>query len=133
MPELGTDPGFATNQERVARAGEVRRIVGEWTSGHTTGEVQDMLGGLVPCGPVHTAADIFADPHVARRQMLAEVEHPGAPRPVTLVNSPIRMSASTVGVRRRAPLLGEHTAEVFAGMGFTPAEIQELRDINAIA
>ncbi len=131
-PELGTDPDFLTNFHRVARADEVRKIVGEWTSQHSTAELADLLGGLVPCGPVHTAADVFADPHVARRQMLAEVEHPGMARLVTLVNSPIRMTASTVGVRRRAPLLGEHTDEVLAGFGFTPAEIGQLRDQRAI-
>lgn len=132
QPELSSHPDFATNQERVARAGEVRRIVGEWTARHSTAEIQDWLGGLVPCGPVHTAADIFADPHVARRQMLTQVEHPGAPEPVTLVNSPIRMSASTVGVQRRAPLLGEHTDEVFAAVGFTPEEVRNFREQGAI-
>ncbi len=132
-PELGTDPELASNQQRVERAEEVRRAVGDWTSQYSTREVEELLGGLVPCGPVHTAADIFADPHVARRQMLSRVEHPGMSDLATLVNSPIRMSESSVGVRRRAPLLGEHTDEVFSAMGITAAEIAELRAQQAIA
>jgi len=132
-PELGVNPELASNQQRVARADEVRRIVGEWTSRHSTREVEDLLGGLVPCGPVNTAADIFVDPHVARRQMLSRVEHPGMPGLATIVNSPIRMTESHVGVRHRAPLLGEHTDEVFAAIGFDAEEVARLRAQGVIA
>lgn len=128
QPELGIHPDYATNQLRVARAGEVRKVVGEWTSAHTTKDVQDVLGGLVPCGPVNTVTDIFNDPHVARREMLIEVEHPGMSRPVTLVGSPIKMSESSVGIRQRAPMLGEHTDQVFATLGYSSSQIANLRN-----
>lgn len=127
QPELGVHPDYATNQLRVARAGEVRKILSEWTSAHTTKEIQDFLGGLVPCGPIHTVTDIFEDPHVARREMLVEVEHPGMPRPVTLAGSPIKMTESAVGIRRRAPLLGEHTGQVFAELGYSGDQVEKLR------
>jgi len=131
--DLARDERYAANADRVARAAEVRELIGGWTRKHSTREVQDLLGGIVPCGPVHTSADIFADPHVARRQMLATVEQPGAPGPVTIVNSPIKMTSSGTGVRRRAPLLGEHTDEAMTAAGFAPADIAALRASGILA
>ncbi len=130
--ELADDPRFATNVDRVARAPEVRAIISAWTSTHTKHEIEKVLGGVVPCGPINTVTDIFADPHVARREMLATVEHPGMSRPVTIVSSPIKMTETPTGVRSRAPLLGEQTDDVLAGAGYQPAEIAALRESGAI-
>jgi crotonobetainyl-CoA:carnitine CoA-transferase CaiB-like acyl-CoA transferase len=79
------------------------------------------LGGQVPVGPLHTAPDVFADPHVAARNMLVDVPHPGAPGPQTLVGSPIHLTETPGGIHRRAPILGEHTAEVLAEVGLEPS------------
>ncbi len=130
--DLGNDPRYALNVDRVARAGEVRKIISAWTSRRTKHEVESVLGGVVPCGPVHTVTDIFADPHVARREMLASMEHPGMSRPVTIVGTPIKMTATPGGVRARAPLLGEHTDEVLATAGYLPDEILALREAGTI-
>ena len=62
-------------------------------------------------------AAIFADPHVAARQMLVEVEQPDGTRPVTLAGQPIKTTKSYTGIRCRPPLLGEHTAEILAEAG----------------
>ncbi len=58
------------------------------------------------------ADDIFDDPHFAARNMLAEVDVPGASRPLTIAHTPLRMSETPGGVRRRAPLAGEDTDRV---------------------
>ena len=130
--DLANDPRYAANVDRVARADEVRTIISAWTLRHTTKEVEHTLGGLVPCGPIHTSADIFADPHVARREMLVEVEHPGMKRPAIIVNTPIKMTETPGGIRMRAPLLGEHTEEVLAAAGYSAAEVTALREARAI-
>lgn len=130
--DLANDPRYAANVDRVARAGEVRAIVTAWTSQHTKAEIEHTLGGIVPFGPVHTATDIFADPHVARREMLAEVEHPGMQRPAVIVGTPIKMTETPGGVRARAPLLGEHTEDVLRAAGYSAAEIAGLREAGAI-
>jgi len=131
-PELATDERYATNEARVARRGEVDAMVSEWTARHTKAELSAMLGGEIPYGPVFDAADIFADPHFRQRHMLAEVDQPGAERPLTLANTPIRMSATPGGVQRRAPLAGEHTDELLRRFGFDAAEIGALRAAQAI-
>ncbi len=76
-----------------------------------------MLGGRVPVGPVNDMAAIAADPHVAAREMLVEVEQPDGSRPVKLAGQPIKMSRSRTGIRHRPPRLGEHTDEVLAEAG----------------
>lgn len=116
-PELVEDDRTRTNRERVANAELVREAVSSWTRARTTAEVVAALGGEVPVGPVHTAADIFGDPHVSAREMLVEVEQPDGSRPVLLAGSPIKLTATPSGVYRRPPRLGEHTAEVLSEIG----------------
>jgi crotonobetainyl-CoA:carnitine CoA-transferase CaiB-like acyl-CoA transferase len=125
-PELRDDPRYATNAARVGRIAEVRELVSTWTRGHTTAEVIGLLGGIVPCGPINTVTDILADPHVARREMIAEVEQPGSAGLYAIANSPIKMTETPGGVRHRAPLLGEHTRQVLAGLGYDGATIASL-------
>jgi crotonobetainyl-CoA:carnitine CoA-transferase CaiB-like acyl-CoA transferase len=80
--------------------------------------------GSCPCpvasacrtGPVNTASDIAADPHVAVREMIVEVEHPSARR-IDIVGSPIKMSETPAARFVWAPLLGEHNAEVIGDCG----------------
>ncbi|HEY4669321.1 MAG TPA: CaiB/BaiF CoA-transferase family protein [Tepidiformaceae bacterium] len=112
--DLIHDPRTETNNDRVKNAAFVRNAMTAWTGAHTTAEVVARLAGVVPVGPVNNAADIFADPHIAARQMLVAVEHPGSSRPGVFPNSPIRYTATPAGIYRRAPKLGEHTEEVFA-------------------
>lgn len=125
-PELAADPRFATNAARLARADEVRTIIRDWTGARTTREVVEVLAPLVPCGPVNSIREIAADPHVARRQMIVEIEHPGVPHPVRIANTPIKMTVSHAGVRHRAPLLGEDTRAALAAAGIHDAEIERL-------
>ena len=133
MPERVHDPRYATNAARMERRQEVIDFISEWTAARTKQELIAIFGGTVPFGPVFGADDIFADPHFAARHMLVEVEHPGAHRPLTIANTPIRMSGTPGGVRRRAPLTGEDTDRVLADFGFTPEEMAALRESGAIA
>jgi len=99
------------NQEFVEEA------ISAWTSQLSKQEVVTKLGGTVPCGPVNTAKDIFADPHVAARDMITRFELPGDNPEVAIVGSPIKFSQSPAGFYRRPPTLGEHTDQVFAEFG----------------
>jgi crotonobetainyl-CoA:carnitine CoA-transferase CaiB-like acyl-CoA transferase len=118
-PELADDERYRTNYERAQHAGEVRAAVREWTSARSSDDVLRALGGRVPVAPVNRVDDIFADPHVHAREMLVEVEQPGSARPVTLAGSAIKLTETPAGVRRRAPLLGEHTDEILAEVGLS--------------
>jgi formyl-CoA transferase len=132
-PELAADPRYATNAARMVRREEVNAIVGEWTSTRSKQELAEALGGKIPFGPVFQADDIFADPHFAARRMLAEVDAPGASRPLTVANTPVHMAETPGGVRSRAPLLGEDTDRVLADFGFGSDEIDALRENGFIA
>lgn len=116
-PELAVDPGWATNAARLARRGEVTTLIEGFTGQRSKAQLKALFGGRVPFGPVQNAAEIFADPHFAARGMLVEVEQPGSATPVTIAGVPVHLSATPGAVRGRAPRLGEHTAEVLAGLG----------------
>jgi formyl-CoA transferase len=131
-PELAGDPQFATNPARLERHDEVNAIVAAWTSVRTKQELAQALGGKIPFGPVFHADDIFADPHFAARNMLAEIDMPGASRRLTVANTPVHMAETPGGVRRRAPLAGEHTDRVLAEFGFPADEIEVLRKRSTI-
>lgn len=132
-PELADDPRFSTNAARLDNAAETLAIVEHWTSTRYRADIALALEGRVPFGPVNTAADIFVDPHVAARNMLVEVEHPGSSRPVTIASTPIRMTATPGGVFDRAPILGEDTDTVLADLGFSEMEIAAMKAGRIIA
>jgi crotonobetainyl-CoA:carnitine CoA-transferase CaiB-like acyl-CoA transferase len=132
-PELGLDDRYKNVVVRLEHKSEVIALLSEWSRTRTKAEIVTMLGGQVPVGPVNTVEDIFADPHIKVRDMLAEVEQPGLDRPVTIVNSPIKLTKTPSGVRTRAPLLGEHTDELLTEAGFDAGQIDRLRGAEVIA
>jgi crotonobetainyl-CoA:carnitine CoA-transferase CaiB-like acyl-CoA transferase len=85
----------------------------------------------IPCGPINDYAQVFADPQILAREMVVETDHPTLGSLRTL-GSPIKLSATPPDVRRRAPMLGEHTNEVLAGAGLSQLEIDALRESGAI-
>ncbi|MGO4325938.1 CaiB/BaiF CoA transferase family protein [Cupriavidus sp. 2TAF22] len=131
-PELVTDEAFATNAARVKHAGLVIEAIEAFTSLRSKEELAQCLGGRVPFGPVYTSAEVFEDPHYRVREMLVEVEQPGSASPVSIAGVPIKLSATPGAVRRRAPLLGEHTQDILLGAGYALPEIERLRDAGAI-
>ncbi|WP_019808696.1 CaiB/BaiF CoA transferase family protein [Saccharomonospora halophila] len=113
-PELVEDPRFATDHARWENRAAVYAEVEAFTRTHTVAELIDLLGGKVPLGPIHDAADIFADPHFASREMLPRVEQPGTGREVAVPGVAAKLSRTPGAVLHRAPLLGEHTGEILA-------------------
>jgi crotonobetainyl-CoA:carnitine CoA-transferase CaiB-like acyl-CoA transferase len=131
--ELGLDDRYKNNLVRLENRDDVTSLISEWTITHTKADIVAALGGAVPVGPVNTVEDIFADPHVKAREMLAEVEQPGMHRPVTIAGVPIKLTRTPAGVRRRAPKLGEHTDTVLREAGFEEAEIDKLRETEVVS
>jgi crotonobetainyl-CoA:carnitine CoA-transferase CaiB-like acyl-CoA transferase len=112
-PDLLNDERTRNTYVRRRHQDFVEAEIKAWTLGKTKHEVVAALGGTVPCGPVNTAADIFADPHVRARNMITEFDLPGDNPRVAIVGSPIKYTGTPAGFTRRPPMLGEHTEEVF--------------------
>jgi formyl-CoA transferase len=94
-------------------------------------EAMDILNKYdIPCGPILSMKEIAADEGLRASGTLVEVEHPTRGKYLT-VGNPIKMSDSPTEVMR-SPLLGEHTDEVLAQLGFAPADIDALRAEKAI-
>jgi len=126
-PDLAGDPRFATLADRAAHGDEINGIVAEWTAGRSAEDVTARcVEHDVPVGTAYSAADIFADPHMAARGDLVSVEDPVI-GPVRQQAPFPRLAGHPAAVPRGAPRLGEHNREVWCGLvGLSEAELDEL-------
>jgi crotonobetainyl-CoA:carnitine CoA-transferase CaiB-like acyl-CoA transferase len=77
QPQLAADPRFATHRARAQAQTELERLIQAWAERHTAEELDQILSGHgVPCGPIYSLADIFADPYFREREMLVDAEDP---------------------------------------------------------
>jgi formyl-CoA transferase len=125
-PEWLTDPRYAKPADRLANADELERDIEAVFAGNTSAYwVERMEAAEVPGGPVYGFEQALADPHVAARKMVVEVDHPKIGRMKTL-GLPIKSTGELTEIRKPAPLLGQHSAEVLAELGYTDQEIEAL-------
>ena len=122
-PEWTEDPAFANDTLRVRnRAALIERIEAITRQEPRSQWLKRFDSAKVPCGPINSYVEAFADPQVRAREMVVDVDHPTL-GPLRTLGSPIKMSATPALVGRRAPLLGEHTREVLQEAGCTDSEI----------
>ena len=117
--DLIDDPRTGNPFVRSDNVELVEKAISEWTSVRTKQDIMGELGGRVPCGPVNTAADIFADPHVVAREMISRFKLPGDNPEVAIAGSPLKFQESPTAFYRRAPRLGEHNEEVLREFGLS--------------
>ncbi|MDG5776979.1 succinyl-CoA:mesaconate CoA-transferase [Haloarculaceae archaeon H-GB2-1] len=116
-PDLAAD--YPDAESRLANREHLRAEIADWLLERETDAVVEDLTGSVPVAPVQNTADIFEDPHVHAREMLVDVEQPGAEQSVTIAGSPIKMTETPPTPGSRAPLLDEHREEL---LGSTAVE-----------
>lgn len=133
QPELATDQRFASNEMRVKNRDEMGRLLGEAFRTRSMREWLDALERAgVPCGPINTLDEVFADPQVRARGMRIDLPHPTLGSAPSVAN-PIKYSATPVSYRSAPPTLGADTEEVLRNiLDLAPAEIEKLRSIGAI-
>ena len=131
-PDLLQDPRFKTNDDRVAHRSEcVATLSDIFRAQPMSHWVEVVTAAGVPCGPINRVSDVVADPQVLARNMIATVDHPKVPG-LRVPYSPLKLAETPPGIRRPPPLLGQHNAEVLAEMGYTPDQVQVLRDKGVI-
>ncbi|MGQ0571603.1 MAG: CaiB/BaiF CoA transferase family protein [Armatimonadota bacterium] len=127
---LGVDtlsrPQFATDADRVRHRQSLAETIETMTMREPRGYWLRVLQEAgVPCGPIHTYPEVFTHPHVIARGMVQEIDHPAGGR-IKQVGPAAKCSQTPARIRRSAPLLGEHTAEVLEESGYAAQEIESL-------
>ena len=112
-PELATDPRFNTNERRAENRFALVEIIETWLQSFPTCEepLAILESARILSAPVLDIAQAINHPQLKARGAMQEVPHPGL-GPVALPKSPFRFSETTVEIRSRAPLLGEHNERV---------------------
>ena len=127
------DPRFVRNQDRV----RFREVLVPLLAAvlRTRGKyvwLEALEAAKVPCGPINTLAEVFADPHVQARHMVDHWQH-ALGVPLDLVASPMKLSVTPVRCDLAPPLLGQHTDEVLQEwLNLDAAQREALRQAQAI-
>lgn len=125
-PELGTDPRFATNANRVANRAALLAIIEEEFRKRPAMEwCQILWANGVPAGPVNRMDEVFADPQVQHREMSHPLPHPKLPD-YKAVGFPVKLGDTPAAMRTPPPLKGQHTRQVLAELGYGPDEVEAL-------
>src|SRR5882724_825489 len=127
LAHMVEDPRFAKNIERVKHRHELESAL-EAAIGKQDREplLKILEEAGVPATPVNNVEQVMQDPQTAARQMIERVVHPRLGE-IPVVGTPVKFSRMKAGVRRPAPLLGEHTDEILAEHGYTPEDIRAFR------
>ena len=121
-----TDPAYATAAARLLHLKPIFREIEKWTMTKTKFEAMDILNKFdIPCGPILSMKEIADEPALRATGTVVEIDHPTRGKYLT-VGNPIKMSDSATEVTR-SPLLGEHTEEVLAQLGYSDEQIAMLR------
>ena len=130
-PGLLDDPRFAENRDRIVNVAALEAALAPHFRRRGTADWLARLEAAgVPCAPVNDVMQMHADPQAVARGMVTEAGHATLGQ-VRTIGTPVKFSRTPGGVRRGAPLLGQHTREVLREFGFAEAEIESLFEEGA--
>jgi crotonobetainyl-CoA:carnitine CoA-transferase CaiB-like acyl-CoA transferase len=119
-PGMGSDPRFTTNAARIEHRAVLTAELSALTAGHGMKALMTLLEAAgVPCGPVNTVDQVFAEPQALHRGLEVKQTREDLSAPVRTVASPIRLSKTPVRYDRPPPALGADTEEVLGGLSPT--------------
>jgi formyl-CoA transferase len=130
-PEWITDPDYATLPARLPRLKQIFDTIEQWTRTKTKFEAMEILNQYdVPCGPILSMKELAEEQSLRATGTVVEVDHPKRGKYLS-VGNPIKLSDSPSEVTR-SPLLGEHTDQILAELGYTADQIAAMRAERAI-
>ena len=135
--DLFADPEYATNNDRVRQRPRLLPVLRERLAARTAAELAGIFErhGL-PFAPIRKPEELFDDPHLLATGGLADVRLTDGPRAGETAKAtlaPITMAGQRLGVRLDPPRMGEHTAELLQGLGYTDGDIAGMRDRQVVA
>jgi formyl-CoA transferase len=130
-PEWATDPAYMTAEARQDKIFDIFATIEEWLKDKTKYEAVDILRKFdIPCAPVLSMKELAASPDLRKSGSIVEVDHKVRGKYLT-IGSPIKFSDLEIEVGP-SPVLGEHTDEVLADLGYSADDIAKLHAAKAV-
>ena len=126
-PEWADEPLFATRLDRAQNWDALELFMGPWVKEQTVEELYHKAQSRrIPFAPVSTMGDLLSSEHLKARGFFVEVAHPVAGK-FPYPSAPYKFSATPWELRRPAPCLGQHNAEVYGELGIDQKELEQLK------
>jgi formyl-CoA transferase len=130
-PEWATDPAYMTPEARQDKIFDIFAVIEDWLKDKTKYEAVDILRKFdIPCAPVLSMKELAASPDLRKSGSIVEVDHKVRGKYLT-IGSPIKFSDLEIEVKP-SPVLGEHTDEVLADLGYSADDIAKLHAAKAV-
>jgi crotonobetainyl-CoA:carnitine CoA-transferase CaiB-like acyl-CoA transferase len=118
------DDRFANDDLRAENGDVLNDAMQDWCDQRTVEEAMTALNeARLPGSPLYSPQQALDDPHVQAMGYLKPVDYPGLARPAPVIETPFRLSKTPARFRARPPILGEHTDDILAELGYSDAEV----------
>jgi crotonobetainyl-CoA:carnitine CoA-transferase CaiB-like acyl-CoA transferase len=134
--DLKADARYTSNNDRVRERPTLLPLLRERLSGYSAAQLAELLEAhKLPYAPIRKPEELLDDEHLLATGGLADITLPDGERAGQTAKTtlfPFTMDGQRLGVRLSPPTLGQHSAELLAGLGYTPDAIEALRVAHII-